>query len=140
MYNKPIGKEIKQLVNDNSDSVFIVADGGIALQNYIAVNGAKTINTINHVPNLTLYHKLDPELDYDNIYNRYHHLSVNIVEEKTNFSLIQADAITLNLNVDDICITKANYIVTNGENKIISSRFNNIYHEYNVNIYKTNCK
>ena len=139
MYDKPVVKEINKLVNENPNSIFLITDSGIVLPNYFAVNGAKTINSTNQVPNLELYYKLDPNLRYDNIYNRYHHLSVNLTNDKTNFELIQDDAITLNLNYEDVCITKADYIVSIADNEIYNSRYQKIYNEYNLNIYKTNC-
>ena len=140
LYDKPFAKEIRKLVKKDKDSIFLAADSGFILANYIAVNGGKVINSTNQVPNLDLYFKLDPELRYDHVYNRYHHLIVDLVEENTNFYLNQDDLITLNLSKKDLCITKTDYLVTNNQNVNKFKDYKMIYDEYGLKIYETGCK
>lgn len=140
MYDKPIAKYIRKMVDEDNNSVFIATDSSFILANYLVASGAKTVNTTNYVPNLDLYYKLDPELRYDHIYNRYHHLTVNLTNDKTNFSIIAPDSISLNINYDDLCITGADYIVSNNSNLSLYDRYEHVYGKYNTNIYKTNCK
>lgn len=137
-YNKPVSKEISKLVSSNNDSVFLASDSGITLSNYIAVNGAKTINTTNYIPNLNLYKKLDPTEQYNDIYNRYEHVAVNIVSNSTEFILNQDDYITINLNYEDVCKINVDYLVTNNSNSNYNS-FDLIYNEYGIKIFETNC-
>ena len=140
LYKKPIAKEIQKIVKKDKNAVFVASDSGIVLANYLVANGAKTINSVNFIPNLDLYYELDPYLKYDDIYNRYHHLSVNLTKKTTNFVLNQADSITLNLNYDDICTAKINYIVTNSKKEKKYIDFTKVYDEYGMKIYKTKCK
>ena len=140
LYKKPVAKEIQKIVKSDKNAVFAASDSGIVLSNYLVVNGVKTINSTNFIPNLDLYYKLDPYLKYDDVYNRYHHLSVNLTKKTTNFVLNQADAITLNLNYKDVCKAHINYIVTTNKKEKIYSDFTKIYDKYSIKIYKTNCK
>lgn len=137
-YTKPVSKEIDDLVSKNKSSIFLASDSGITLSNYIVVNGAKTINTTNYIPNLELYKKLDVDNKYNDIYNRYEHVAVNIVDKKTEFILNQDDYITINLNYSDVCKINVDYLITNNSNDNYNS-FNLIYDEYGIKIFRTNC-
>ena len=139
-YNKPISKEINKLVNENSNSIFMSVDESITTANYLAVNGAKTINTTNYIPNLDLYHKLDPELKYNDVYNRYEHIAIKLVDRETKFELVQADCIRIELNKADICKMNVDYLAYNGTDTSNLSEYQEIYSEYNFHLFKTNCK
>ena len=140
LYKKPVAKEIQKIIKKEKNAVFITSDTNIYLSNYLVANGAKTLNSVNFLPNLDLYHKLDPALKYEKIYNRYHHININIIQDKTNFKLKFPDSIELNLNKDSICIANINYIVTTSKNKRIYKNFTKVYDKYNMKIYKTGCK
>ena len=140
LYKKPIAKEIQKIVKSDKNAVFVASDSGIVLSNYLVVNGAKTVNSTNFIPNFDLYYELDPYLKYDDIYNRYHHLGFNLSKKSTNFELNQGDVITLNLNYKDVCKAHINYIVTNNKDKKIYKDFKKVYDRYDMRIYKTNCK
>lgn len=138
-YEKPLAKQIQKMVKEDPDAIYIGVDSGIVLSNYLAVNGARTINTTNFIPNLKLYNKLDPEKKYNDVYNRYEHVAINIVDNKTKFILNQADFITIELNVQDICKTNTKYIVTTNLDKKYKE-FKQIYEEYGVRIFETGCE
>ena len=123
-YTKPVSKEIDDLVSKNKSSIFLASDSGITLSNYIVVNGAKTINTTNYIPNLELYKKLDVDNKYNDIYNRYEHVAVNIVDKKTEFILNQDDYITINLNYSDVC--KINVYKKGTRNKKIDGQWQQV--------------
>ena len=107
--------------------------------NYLAVNGAKTINTTNYIPNMDLYHKLDPEEKYEDVYNRYEHIAIKLVDEETSFHLVQPDCIRIELNKDDICKMNVDYLAYNGTDTSNLEEYQEIYNEYNFHIFKTNC-
>ena len=140
IYDKPFAKKVRKIVNNNPNVNFLTVDSGITLSNYIVANGGKTINSINYLPNLKLYHILDPKGKYEDIYNRYEHVAVNLVNKKTKFILNQADCITIDLNYDDICKINTDYIVTINDNSEKFNSFKKIYGKYNVKIYQTNCE
>lgn len=137
LYNKPIAREIQKLVEEDANAIYMTTDSNLFLSNYIAVNGAKTINTTNYIPNLELYEKLDVNKEYADIYNRYEHVTISLTEKETSFILNQEDYISINLNYADICKTNADYLVTNTNNGY--DRYTKIYDEYGVKIYETKC-
>ena len=135
-YTKPFSKQIQKIVKKDKNSIFLSVDGGITTGNYIAVNGGRTINSINYIPNLKLYRKLDKEKKYEKVYNRYEHVAVNLTDKKTSFKLVQDDFIIINLSYDDVCKINTDYIVSNKN----LEKYEKVYGKYNLNIYKTNCK
>ncbi len=137
-YDKPFAKKIRKLVKNDKNSVFLAVNNGGAAANYIAANGGKTINTTNYVPNLKLYHYLDKEKKYEKVYNRYEHVSVKLIDGKTKFKLAYPDQIIMKLSYDDVCKIKVDYIVDGKDSNL--DRYEKIYENYNLEIYKTNCK
>lgn len=138
-FEKPFSKEIQSLVKNDSNSVFLAVNSGIVLPNYILANGAKTVNSVNFVPNLDLWNELDKTSKYNFVYNRYSHVAVELVNDDTNFELLQVDAMKINLNYNDICITNADYLVSSQELYDNEDYYYEIYHENNMYIYKTKC-
>lgn len=139
MFEKPFAKEIQTIVKEDKNAKFLTVDGGIIVQNYILANGAKSINSTNYVPNLELWHKLDLNKKYNEIYNRYAHVQVKLIDEDTSFELVQSDAIRLNLNYNDICVTDANYLVSTIVLDEHPEYYEKIYNKNGMYIYKTTC-
>ena len=127
MYDKPVAKKIRKIMQNNSNSKFIAVNSGTVLSNYIVANGGKTLNSTNYLPNLKLYHSLDSKKKYENVYNRYEHVVVNLVDEKTNFELNYADSITINLNYSDVCKVGVDYLVTTSDDTSKFDSFKKIY-------------
>ena len=138
-YKKPIAKEINKLVKKDKNSIFMSADDTIITSNYIIVNGGKTINSTNQVPNLKLYHKLDPDLEYEDVYNRYEHVAVKVINDgKTHFELVQPDYIRMYITKKDVCKIGVDYLVT-VNNDLDDLNYDLIYNKYDAYIFKTNC-
>ncbi|MEE3343282.1 MAG: hypothetical protein VZS44_04240 [Bacilli bacterium] len=138
-YDKPLAKEIKKMVKEDKNSIFMSADKDRYTGNYLVVNGAKTIDSVNYVPNLDLYHKLDPKLKYNEVYNRFEHVGVQIIEDKnTYFELIYNDYINMFINKSDVCKIGVDYLVTSGKD-LSNLGYEKIYNEYDAYIFKTNC-
>lgn len=139
-YKKPLAKEIKKIVKKDKNSIFMSADKTILTGNYIIVNGGKTIDSINYVPNLDLYYKLDPDLEYNDVYNRYEHVGVSVLNDNkdTYFELVQNDYINIYINKEDVCKIGVDYLVTIG-NDLHDLNYEILYNKYNAYIFKTNC-
>ena len=76
---------------------------------------------------------------YENVYNRYAHILIELTNEDTNFELITQDTIKLNINIEDIDILKIDYIVSQEKIDILKSStmtFDNIYADDGIYIYK----
>lgn len=136
---KPFAKEIQKIVKEDKNGRWITVSSNYAVANYLVANGASTINSTNYYPNLTLWHMLDKEKKYENVYNRYAHILIELTNEDTNFELLTQDTIKLNINIKDIDILKIDYIVSQEKIDILESStitFDDIYAEDGIYIYK----
>ena len=120
VYKQPVGQKISEIVQNevssgNKKSLWIV-EGKLGLTTFPIMFGAPTINSVNVYPYFERWKKLDPEGKNFEIYNRYAHISVILMNEPTKFHLNQADYFTLFLNPADLPTLKVNYILArNGE-------------------------
>ena len=89
-----------------------IVEGGYPMTNVPILAGAPTINSTNVYPNLDRWQLLDPDGQYEDVYNRYAHIAVDLTTEKTRFDLIQADSLLLTLNFKDLKILNVKYILT----------------------------
>lgn len=92
---------------------WIVEGMGFPMNNFTLFAGAPTINSTNVYPQTDTWRKLDTTGEYEEIYNRYAHILVNVVNNKTDFELIQADYFKVNIDVNDLESLDVSYILTN---------------------------
>jgi hypothetical protein len=91
--------------NDSSSAqspLWVAVDAHLSTGNLCTDAGAATINCTNIVPNLDLWHRLDPSHEYEDVYNRYAHITVKLTTDPTSFELVQADFFCLHLNYGDL--------------------------------------
>ncbi len=133
---KPASYAIQQIVNEHPDAKWIGYDF-ISAQ-FVVANGGPCISSVNYIPNMKLWEALDPVGKYNEIYNRYSHISVSFTSEPTSFSLIAPDHIQLSLSFEDIEKTETKYIFSltpiYEETDIVD--FELLYQEGNVYIYE----
>ncbi len=136
--SKPLAKEIIRLAKENKDAKWLAVGGWVALPSFAVSCGAPTINSVNMYPNMELWQELDPEGKYNEVYNRYAHIDLQLVEEDTTMELIQVDSFKLNLSYKDISKTKAEYIVALEELQIDNQwlRLKEVYQEAGSYIYE----
>ena len=143
IYNKPLSKEIEKIEQENPDADWAAVSTQYFMQNYLVANGADTINSTNYYPNFEFWEKLDLE-EYEDIYNRYSHLLINISNDSSSLKLNYEDQIELTLNNNDVCKLDLDYLLTNDNdlskfnNKNVE--FNQIYNEDGILIYNVDCK
>jgi len=111
IYSKPLSKKITELAV-NSDEKWISLDNRFFGSPFLIASGASTVNSTNFYPNLELWYKLDPEHIYEDIYNRYAHVSVELVKEDTSFEIVDPDHFRLYLSYHDLAIAGVKYIHT----------------------------
>jgi len=141
MYNKPLAQKIQEIVKKDSDSKWVVVSKYYNLPNYFVANGAPTINSVNVYPNLELWEKFDLNNEYEEIYNRYAHIFVSLVDDSSSYEFVESyyDLIRLNLGYEDVKKMGAKYIATDCElpEKMMDMyNFQKIYDEYGMIIYK----
>lgn len=111
IYSRPVAKAVQEIVSEDQDGKWIAIDGGTAA-NFLIACGAPTINSVNYIPNMKMWKKLDPEGTQEEIYNRYAHIHVKLVDEETSMELKQEDVIRLKLDIDDLEKIGVKYLYT----------------------------
>lgn len=111
VYSKPISIKIQAIVETDPDAKWLSLNS-LVDSGFLVANGAPTINSVQVIPNFDLWELLDSSGEYEEIYNRYAHLFVEISAEKTRPELRQDDLIVLKLNPSDLEKTGAQYILS----------------------------
>ena len=77
------------------------------------VAGAPTINSTNAYPNLELWQSLDPVGQYNEIYNRYAHILVELTNsEEVVFELLQPDVFKVILPITKLPELGVLYVIS----------------------------
>lgn len=104
--------EIKA-IDDAQEGDWIVDGLGYPMTNVPLFAGAPTLNSTNAYPNLELWKSLDPSGQYEEIYNRYAHVLVDlVVDGEPVFELVQPDVFRLALPVDLLDDLQVSYIMS----------------------------
>lgn len=111
MTTKPLARGIQSIVKEDPHAIWIALDSMVD-SGYLVANGAPTINSVNTVPNMALWEKLDPEGQYNEVYNRYAHMVISLTDGLTEPSLVQADFMTVKLAYEDLEKTGAEYLLS----------------------------
>jgi hypothetical protein len=110
IYSKPVSAKVSQLAVSTDEKWVSLAFEGPAI---LISNGAATINSVNAYPNLELWQKLDPDREYEFVYNRFAYVSVVLTEEyTTRFKLLNYDWIRLYLSYHDLETAGVKFIHT----------------------------
>jgi hypothetical protein len=136
IYSKPVANKIKEIVKNSPDAIWI-SSLEMTYPGFLVACGAPTLNSVNYIPNMEMWHKLDLGGKYEEIYNRYSHIVINLRIDPTEISLIQADLILLNLSFSDLEKLDIQYIFTPNfyeSNEFVSLEL--LYSEYGTQIYK----
>lgn len=137
IYSKPLAREIMNITESNQHQKWVFLGRSIIPQQFLIACGAPTINSVNLMPNMDLWSKLDPTKKYNDVYNRYAHVQVEFTFDETSFELITTDTFLLHLSYKDIPKTEISYVYSNEEiesNEYVL--FEKIYEEGDSLIYK----
>jgi len=100
LYSKPLSYQISELATDTDEKwISLHSVQGSA---FLIANGASTISSSNFYPNMELWSLLDPDGVYEEVYNRYAHVSVTLTTEATSFELLVQDHFALHLSYRDL--------------------------------------
>lgn len=129
--------------NSEDEGLWLVDAIGFPGPNYLVMAGASTINSTHAYPNFEFCKKLDPDGKYEDVYNRYAHIYMEVVEEPApeKFVLIAPDTYRIYLTADELKTLDIKYIFTvrimeNFENDNVS--FELLYDVDTYRIYKVN--
>ena len=112
IYNNNIVQDVAEIQDKDSDALWIVVNDKSQIHNLPIMVGAKTINSTNTYPNMDTWHKIDPDGKYQDIYNRYAHIHMDVTEGETNFKLNAPDNFTVTLNQNDLEKLNVTYILS----------------------------
>lgn len=142
LYEKPLSKELQKYEEKDEDSRW-VSLGTFINANYLGINGLDVINSTNLYPNLKLWHRIDKDREYEDIYNRYAHIEMNLTNDDTTFELVQSDMFKLDITGEDLCKLDVDYATSTynldeyDDEDVVT--FDKKYHKDNIYIYKVNC-
>ncbi|MDO4913348.1 MAG: hypothetical protein Q3961_02210, partial [Bifidobacteriaceae bacterium] len=111
--NQPIVNSAKAL--NSSKDVWAVAGVNSAFYaNLFVANGIRTLNPVAVTPNLKLWHKVDPQKKYDEVYNRYAYINVEVVPkaDSKKFNLDYPDRFTVRLTADELHLLGVTHIAS----------------------------
>ena len=144
IYDSDIIKAVQD-INSEERGKWIVADMDSKISNYILMAGVPVINSTNTYPDLDKWKLIDEDSKYEDVYNRYAHITVNLYkhdEEIDNkFVLTFLDSFTINLSVDDLKTLEVKYIFTSTDLEDFNSdniNFEEVYDDYGYKIYRVN--
>ncbi len=106
---KPAAQKVQEMVAADPDAKWI-GYGNIITGQYVVANGGPCITSTNYMPNMELWQKLDPTGQYNEVYNRYSHITLEFCDGETTFELLSPDHMRLSLSYGDIKLTEAKYI------------------------------
>lgn len=140
IYKNEIAQAISK-INKENPGLWIVEELGYPNINYAIMQGAATINSTNVYPNLERWQKFDITGEYEEIYNRYAHICVHLVDEilEDRFTLLQPDSFEVNLTIEEIKELGVRYIFTNRELYMYETEdieLRNLYEGYGMKIYE----
>lgn len=131
IYNKTLSKAIIEIEENDPDSVWL-AEGEETKGEFIYANGAKAINGTHFYPALSTWKKISEDYDDEIIYNRYAHVKISLTTDETKFSLGNADAFEIDLNIEELKTLNIKYIITKNDlSNILNEdniKFEEIYH------------
>lgn len=101
---------IESIAAEDGDAVWL-ADNNVLGQACIMA-GAPCVNSVNTYPDIARWNALDPNKEYEDFYNRYSHIDIELTELKSSISLVAFDNFKLMLNADDIEKLDARYFLS----------------------------
>ncbi|MBE6764879.1 MAG: hypothetical protein E7546_03235 [Ruminococcaceae bacterium] len=96
---------------DEPDALYAV-EGFYPQTNIPLIAGKKCFTSTQVYPDVDRWKELDPNGEYEDVYNRFCHITFNITTEDTKFTLRHGDAITLDLSVEDMELVGIDYVMT----------------------------
>lgn len=136
--DKPAATEIQELVEENPDAKWVSTN--FIYSQFLIANGAPTVTSTNYIPNMELWEEFDPDGSDEEIYNRYAHLNLALIDDgESYYELVQADMINLVVTKDDFDKLDADFLVTVAPiDEYWSEDFELEYQGENILIYRLN--
>ena len=129
-------QQIRDLVKEDPQAIWLVVDMAYPATNIPAMAGADCLNTTQTYPQKTRWEMLDPEGEYEDIYNRYCHIRASF-GSKTMLELVSTDYVEVTLSPEDLKKLNIRYIVsTNDFDEKIAAGTTNIFTDSGIEFQK----
>ena len=129
-------QQIRDLVKEDPQAIWLVVDMAYPATNIPAMAGADCLNTTQTYPQKTRWEMLDPEGEYEDIYNRYCHIRAAL-GSKTMLELVGTDYVEVTLSPEDLKKLNIRYIVsTNDFDEKIAAGTTNIFTDSGIEFQK----
>lgn len=129
---------VSSIVQNDPDAVWIIEEVAYPYNNFLIMEGARTINSTNVYPNLELWESIDDGEDDSAVYNRYANIQIfyNEANEHEEFELLYPDNFAVALNREELDELNIDYIFTTNGSYEDSGEFELIYSCNGFFIYK----
>jgi len=87
-------------------------EGYWPITNVPLLAGKTCFNSTQVYPNTERWEPVDPDGQFEDVYNRFCHVSLDLVETETSFELPYEDYMHVDLSVDDLKTYGIQYLVT----------------------------
>ena len=114
----PLLGEIEKIVSNDPDALWITEGEGLPIINIGIMAGAPTLTSTNIYPNFETWKKIDDDGDEEDIYNRYAHITMNLVSEEIEDPFegpVAPDCFVVNLTVDQLVELDVDYMLSGHE-------------------------
>ena len=129
-------QQIRDLVKEDPQAIWLVVDMAYPATNIPAMAGADCLNTTQTYPQKTRWEMLDPEGEYEDIYNRYCHIRASL-GSKTMLELVSTDYVEVTLSPEDLKKLNIRYIIsTNDFDEKIAVGTTNIFTDSGIEFQK----
>lgn len=121
IFDKKIVKTIKKIDEKHRNLTWL---SGQTTSNLLPMMNIKSIGNTNFVPDLKMWHKIDPDHKYEKTYNRYTNMTINVVPQtgKTEFGNPSDDSVAVNMRPSDLKKLNIKRIVTTQDLRILSTK------------------
>ena len=136
--DKALSAEVKKIVADDKNAMWMSESTN--LYNFVQMFGAKSIDGVRFYPDKELMSVIDENNDFEDIWNRYSHLSYTLTNDETTMNNPTPDSTHINLNMDLLRELNISYILTKRNlEEEFGSQFQLIYCDSDGNlIFKVN--
>ncbi|MBD8500990.1 DUF7657 domain-containing protein [Paenibacillus arenosi] len=130
--NLQISNQIKKIELEDPNQTWVATESIFNGQLLIAL-GVKSMNSVHFTPDMNLWSQIDVKSEFEDIYNRYAHVIVNVTDNDTNFELTQLDVIRVNINHSELQELGIKYILS--PSIINSDSYEEIYYDNDSGLY-----
>ena len=88
-------------ISESAPEAVWAGDTSMSAQALLA-SGIRAIDSVALYPDLNTWRKVDPQGNYEQAYNRYAHITMELTEEETSFESNHPDALLVRINADDV--------------------------------------